>query len=345
MRGLRRVAAAGLAVIGVTSVKTLRPLTRVFCMLILLGGFTTGAPALSSAQSDTTASQLAHLSFSPTTMNVSESSQTVNVRLRVTDELSGFDQGAVFFRSPSGQSRASGFGPGNRALGDELDGTYEVPINVPQFSEAGTYHLVYLDLYDRVGNNRTWPETELITLGFATTLLVTANEPPTANAGADHTVIAGEAVSFDGSASSDSDGTVTAWDWDFGDGSTGTGASVAQTYTAAGQFTLTLTVTDNQGTAANDTAVITVLTPSGAVLLLAQTVQSFNFQQGIANSLDQKLENVQEALQAANANQRQDAANKLLAFINAAEAQRNNQLSNEQANILIAMAQRILGVL
>jgi len=39
-------------------------------------------------------------------------------------------------------------------------------------------------------------------------------------------------------------------------------------------------------------------------------------------SLDAKLQNVQAALEAVNAGQREDAASKLAAFINAVEAQR-----------------------
>jgi len=82
-----------------------------------------------------------------------------------------------------------------------------------------------------------------------------------------------------------------------------------------------------------------------ALDLLAALVVSFNLEQGISNSLDTKLTNIQEALNAANAGQRQDAANLLQAFINSVEAQRGKQLTSAQADELIALARRILGLL
>ena len=70
-----------------------------------------------------------------------------------------------------------------------------------------------------------------------------------------------------------------------------------------------------------------------------------NFQQGIDNSLDAKLQNVQDSLEALNADNRNDAINKLNAFINAVEAQRDNKISNEQADYLVAETQRIIELL
>ena len=46
-----------------------------------------------------------------------------------------------------------------------------------------------------------------------------------------------------------------------------------------------------------------------------------------------------------NAGQRQDAINKMEAFINAVEAQRDKQLTGEQTDSLIALAQEILASL
>jgi hypothetical protein len=78
---------------------------------------------------------------------------------------------------------------------------------------------------------------------------------------------------------------------------------------------------------------------------LIELVESFNLQQGIANSLDGKLQNVLDALVAANAGKRQDAINKLEAFINAVEAQRAKELTNEQADILINETDAIIELL
>lgn len=77
---------------------------------------------------------------------------------------------------------------------------------------------------------------------------------------------------------------------------------------------------------------------------LVSETRAMNLQQGIANSLDTKLQNAQDALTASNAGKREDALNKLQAFINSVEAQRGKELSNEQADLLIAMTQNIMAV-
>ncbi|MHA2142931.1 MAG: LamG domain-containing protein [Candidatus Thorarchaeota archaeon] len=75
---------------------------------------------------------------------------------------------------------------------------------------------------------------------------------------------------------------------------------------------------------------------------LIDLINEMNLKQGIDNSLDSKIQNVQAALDAANAGNREDAINKLEAFINAVEAQRGNALTDEQANMLVEEALRII---
>ena len=82
--------------------------------------------------------------------------------------------------------------------------------------------------------------------------------------------------------------------------------------------------------------------PTEAIKSLIAYVISLNLKQGIENSLDAKLDNALRALEAANAGLRQDAANKILAFINEIEAQRDKALTNEQANTLLEKASDIL---
>ena len=78
---------------------------------------------------------------------------------------------------------------------------------------------------------------------------------------------------------------------------------------------------------------------------LISTVQGLNLQQGIENSLDVKLQNARDSLTAANAGLREDAVNKLQAFINACEAQRDKALTTVQADELIAKANAIIASL
>ncbi|MGH9779841.1 MAG: PKD domain-containing protein [Candidatus Acidiferrales bacterium] len=168
---------------------------------------------------------------------------------------------------------------------------------------------------------------------------------PVADAGPDITLIVGESATFDGTSSFDVDGSIASFDWDFGDGGTANGAIVTHVYATAGEFTATLTVTDDEGDSDADTTSVTVRTPAQAILSLSDLVASFNFQQGISNSLDSKLQQAHAAFDAANAGQQQNASNLLMAFINEVDAQRGKELTDAQADTLVAFAVRILAAL
>jgi len=86
-------------------------------------------------------------------------------------------------------------------------------------------------------------------------------------------------------------------------------------------------------------------TPEEAIVDLVENVESMNLQQGIDNSIDTKLENALESLDAINADQRNDAVNKLYALINSVEAQRGNKLTDEQADYLIAETLKIISLI
>jgi len=75
---------------------------------------------------------------------------------------------------------------------------------------------------------------------------------------------------------------------------------------------------------------------------LIRTIVFWHLPKGTENSLTSKLQN---AIQSLENGQQNAAINKLNAFINEVKAQRNKKLTNEQADMLIAEAQRIINTI
>jgi hypothetical protein len=121
--------------------------------------------------SDTTPPRLVNVTIVPNSVNVTTAPQNVTVTARVTDDLSGVSYGCLRFVSPStGQSTDRACF--NRTSGTVLDGMYQATATVPRSSEAGTWKLDYLELYDNAGNS-TFPRTaDLLRLGLPTDLAV-----------------------------------------------------------------------------------------------------------------------------------------------------------------------------
>lgn len=81
--------------------------------------------------------------------------------------------------------------------------------------------------------------------------------PPVANAGNDQSVIEGESILLDGSASSDSNGVIVNYEWRESDVTLGSG-EILEITLGVGIHTITLIVTDDEGAVDMDTIVITV---------------------------------------------------------------------------------------
>ena len=103
-------------------------------------------------------------------------------------------------------------------------------------------------------------------------VVVTVNSPenvsPTANAGADQTVLdaddnGSEDVTLDGSASVDSDGTIASYVWVENGTEIATGVSPTVSL-GVGSHTITLTVTDDEDATASDAVVVVVNSPANA---------------------------------------------------------------------------------
>jgi WD40 repeat protein len=202
-------------------------------------------------------------------------------------------------------------------------------------------------LTDDVYSVRWSPSGDLIACGCddgsLSIIKRTVNEPPTAVATGDDLLIVDETGSFDGTLSSDSDGTIASYDWDFGDGSPpSTYSTASHSYGAAGTYTVTLKVTDDDGATDTDTLIVSVVTLCQAIDDLIEIVESMNLQNGVDNSLDSKLENAKDALDSLKANEGQTVINKLNAFINEVEAQRDKKLTDDQADILVEVCQWII---
>jgi len=241
------------------------------------------APVTTIAQQDTTPPVLLELSFTPTAIDTTNSSQDVTVTARFTDALSGFSDGCVYFSSPSqALNRVGCFGSYNRISGDALDGVYQTTVTFQQFIEAGTWHITYFYANDFIGNQRVYNEQDLINLGFPTTLLNTTDQFPVANAGADQFVEIGLMATLDGSASYDPEAAgPLSYEWRDSSGTVlGTTASI-NVAAAFGTKTYTLTVTDVVGLIGSDTVdvtgldttppVVTVVKPNGGEKLFVNT--------------------------------------------------------------------------
>ncbi|RLA94697.1 MAG: hypothetical protein DRG25_01935 [Deltaproteobacteria bacterium] len=108
-------------------------------------------------------------------------------------------------------------GDGTRGEGEEVYHVYGSP---------GRYEVV-LEVDDgrEVSNSRA-----------QTSVIITVNAPPIADAGFDRIVSPGEEVLFKGSASMDEDGSIVKFSWDFGDGSEAEGEQVTHCYQTPGEY-------------------------------------------------------------------------------------------------------------
>ena len=114
---------------------------------------------------------------------------------------------------------------------------------------------------------------------------------------------------------------------------------------AIGITTVTCTAKDFTGNTSTGTFTASVKAAADQITDLIAMVNSFNFRHGIQNSLDTKLQNAENALSAANAYDRADVCNLMVAFINETNAQSGKAITVDEAAQLINAASRIRAVL
>jgi hypothetical protein len=176
---------------------------------------------------------------------------------------------------------------------------------------------------------------------------------PVAKIAAPESVLFGEVVTLDGSASFDPNFKPVTFAWNLGDGTTSTAARVTHTYTRADVYTATLVVTDQAGLTDSKSVTITVQTPQqgiqalsanllsifGGETFLAST-QGSSLPEGTLNALNATLRAADTALGRGN---RTAATNQMGAFINQVEAlARSGRVTRAQADRVISAADRII---
>jgi len=112
-----------------------------------------------------------------------------------------------------------------------------------------------------------------------------------------------------------------------------------------GTTTVSCTATDAAGNTTSKSFSVIVQAAAAQVANLMDTVRSFNLKQGITNSLDAKLQNVEDALTSAKKGSVTSTCNQMSAFINETKAQSGKALTVDQATQLQSAATRIRAVI
>ena len=129
---------------------------------------------------DSTAPLLTSIAFTPSTVNVLNSSQQVVVTMQFTDGLAGVTEGFVEFSRGSAYFSVD-FTAAQRISGDALSGTYQAVLTVPQNAAPGPWE-IYLSVGDAAGNRHYYGNPDYYGMplppGSLSTLIVTLSEQP-----------------------------------------------------------------------------------------------------------------------------------------------------------------------
>lgn len=135
------------------------------------------AAALPALAQDMTPPVLTSFSFSPAAVDTTTSSATVTGTAQITDDLSGAGGAFARFTSPSGnQGEQCSL---NLISGTNLNGAYQCSMTIPAYAEGGTWTVSYVFVVDNVGNYQYYYTSDLMALGFPTTLQVTSQQDTT----------------------------------------------------------------------------------------------------------------------------------------------------------------------
>ena len=135
-------------------------------------------PTPRSSQEDVTAPGLVEVTLDRSEVDVSEGPKAVTVRVRATDDISGISSVQLNFKSPSGGQQVQTFATAP-TTGSFKDGVYVDTVELPQFSEAGTWRLKYAWIDDATWNQREYRPAVLTALGLGVSFEVVAPQTPT----------------------------------------------------------------------------------------------------------------------------------------------------------------------
>ncbi|MGL4401179.1 MAG: DUF7035 domain-containing protein [Luteolibacter sp.] len=113
---------------------------------------------INTGPADTTAPSLSSISLAPASVNTSAGPANITVTVSISDDLSGFRDRYLFFYEPGdifSNSVFAGIEESHRISGNELNGTYQIPVTIPQGSTVGSWQ-IRVFLRDRTGGQKTY---------------------------------------------------------------------------------------------------------------------------------------------------------------------------------------------
>ena len=112
---------------------------------------------INTADIDTDGPKIESYTFEPTTIDITNSSQTITVTAHVTD-ASGVDSAPIVYVELPGKSSATQqTGWFTRTSGDAKDGIYTATITIPKGKEGGEWEVFSNSFYDIYRNSSVWP--------------------------------------------------------------------------------------------------------------------------------------------------------------------------------------------
>ena len=109
-------------------------------------------------QVDSIIPSITSIDIAPVAVDITDGAEPITITLTIEENLSGLRDAMLFFRNPSGQQDDSFFrvlDASNRISGDNLTGTYQVTVTIPQGTQTGDWE-VRAFVRDRTGWERLY---------------------------------------------------------------------------------------------------------------------------------------------------------------------------------------------